>query len=184
MCTRISRQLRPWVHWQVCFPQTFASYAMQDFWPNKPKRVLWWFWLLAHILSRLVPFVMCGMQAIPVYRDSRSITTFRKSMQTLNEELDIVLFPETDRPHGSYINDIDAGFIDIGKLRKRAGFPATFVPVYVCPALRTLSFGFPILYDNAATPEENRRVIAGKILSGITELAQEQPPHTPVTYRK
>lgn len=154
---------------------------MEDFWPDKPKSTRWLYVLLAHAVRRLFPFIICGMQAIPVYRDERVMITFKKSVQTLREGFDIVIFPETDRPGHEYLNDIDAGFVDMGRLVKEK--PVEFVPVYICPALRTISYGRPIAYDRGKDALENREIIASYLKETIRESAQALPQHRPVTYR-
>lgn len=181
LCTRLKRDFRPWVHWQVCARDTFAAYAMRDFWPNKPKQSRWLFKLLSLMLSPLGPYIMCGMQAIPVYRDSRSIITFRKSAATLQEGLDIVIFPETDRPHSAFVNDIDAGFADLGRLGE---IDPPFVPVYVCPALHTICYGPPAVYDHTKSRQQNRDHIRAYLLQTINDMASALAKHEAVTYRK
>lgn len=184
MCTRFPRRFRPWAAWQVCFGQSYYAYAMQDFWPGKPRRSAWFYRLLARVTSRLIPFVINGVEAVPVYRDSRSLITFRKSLQTLSEGLDLVIFPETDRPFSPYINDLDAGFADVGKLYSQTKKKnLAFYPVYVCKALRRIAVGRPVFYNPALSAQENRLYISGQMRQRIDELAHNLPTHKPVSYR-
>ncbi|MDD4797540.1 MAG: hypothetical protein PHO66_07215 [Eubacteriales bacterium] len=184
MCTRFARRFRPWATWKVCFRHSFYDYAMRDFWPGKPRRSAWFYRLLARALTRFIPFVMNGVEAVPVYRDSRGIITLRKSLQTLAQQRDLVIFPETDRPFSPFVNDVDAGFADMGKLYRSAEKKnLSFYPVYVCAALKRILVGRPVTYDAALSADENRRRIAQGMRARIDALARTLPAHRPVRYR-
>lgn len=183
MCTRLNRDMRPWVHADVCFKETFKNYAIADFWPRAKGIGKALAYIVAHLLKGPVPYIFSGMQAIPVYRDQRVIITFKKSVQTLREGLDIVLFPEKDGEFSQYVNPIDSGFIDLGAMfKKQEGLQ--FVPVYICPKLKTICFNEPVRYDSALSVEQNRETIGEEILKRIDALANSLPPHNATTYRK
>ncbi|MDD3244111.1 MAG: hypothetical protein PHD32_10355 [Eubacteriales bacterium] len=184
MCTKFPRRFRPWVTYQVCFPQDFTEYAMMDFWPKAPKALRPLLRAVYRGGSFLLPHIMCGMEAVPVYRDQRSIITFRKSVQTLGEGLDLVVFAETDRPFSPYVNDMDAGFADVGNFYRAAKKKALpFYPVYVCRALRRICVGEPVYCDPTLPAQENRTLIAREMTAGIDALARALPAHKPIHYR-
>lgn len=183
MCTRLNRNIRPWVHADVCFCDTFKSYAIADFWPNAKGVGKALAYIVANLLKWPAPYLFSGMQAIPVYRDQRAIITFKKSVQTLREGLDIVLFPEKDGEYSRFVNPIDNGFVDLGAMfNKQEGLQ--FVPTYICPELKTICFGVPVRYDTALTAGQNRDALGEEILLRIDALAKSLPQHNATTYRK
>lgn len=183
MSVRHPRTFRPWVAWQACFHEETARYAMADFWPGHKPRNRWFFKMLSRIIARPLAFLMCGMQAVPVYRDERVIITFRKSLQTLREGHDLLIFPETDRPFSEILNDLDDGFADLGRLAGKKE-PLDFVPVYISPATRTIIYGAARRWDSTLQPREAREALANTLRDSIDALARKIGDDKPVTYRK
>jgi len=124
------------------------------------------------------------VEAIPVYRDQRSIVTFRKSLQTLQEGKDLVIFAESPVSFSNFVNKLDNGFADIGKFYyKTYKKTLTFYPVYICAAQRCILVGEGRPFDPALTAGENRALIADAMQQGIDALARTLPPHKPIHYR-
>ena len=50
---------------------------------------------------------------IAVYKDSRIMSTFKETVKMLNENNDIIIFPECQIPYNDIINDFQDKFIDV-----------------------------------------------------------------------
>ena len=148
----------PGKHWVWCAGEMMhreevAAYAYRDFWSGKPKAVRWFYKLLSRLIVPLSVLIFNSAHTVAVYHDSRALTTFR------------------DR------------FIDLGRMYyKQTGKALSFVPLYVAPALGTLYFGEPILYDPAAPGESERDRISNALMDAVTAIAVALPEHTVVPY--
>ena len=76
----------PGLHYTWCTGEMMergevADYAFRDFWSMKPKWTLWFFRLLSHAIVPLSLLVFRNAYTIPVYHDSRILTTFRQTGQ-------------------------------------------------------------------------------------------------------
>ena len=178
----------PGRHWVWCAGEMMhredvAAYAYRDFWSQKPKAVCWFYKLLSHAI---VPLSLClfnNAHTIAVYRDARVMSTFRESVQKLKAGDRLVLFPECYDEHNHIVHAFQDRFVDLGHLyHKQTGQALAFVPLYVAPALGTLTFGRPILYDPAAPADLERARVAAALMDAITNTALSLPPHTVVPY--
>ena len=57
-----------------------------------------------------------------------------------------------------------------------------FVPLYICPALKTMTFGAPVRFRANADIREERGRICGSLMDAITEIAVALPEHIVVPY--
>ncbi len=178
----------PGRHWVWCAGEMMhredvAAYAYRDFWSQKPKAVCWFYKLLSHAI---VPLSLClfnNAHTIAVYRDARVMSTFRESVQKLKVGDRLVLFPECYDEHNQIVHAFQDRFVDLGCLyHKQTGQALAFVPLYVAPALGTLTFGRPIPYDPAAPADLERVRVAAALMDAITNTALSLPPHTVVPY--
>ena len=159
------------------------AYAFQDFWSMKPGRLRWLYRLFSHLIARPAAYVLSSARTIPVYRDARIMTTFRRTMELLNAGADIVIFPENREPYNGLIWQFQEHFADLAKLYyRRTGTAISFVPMYITPRLNLICFGKPVRYDPEAPDGEERRRICTALMDAITGLAAELPRHAVIPY--
>ena len=127
---------------------------------------------------------MSHARTIPVYHDNRCLTTFRRSMEKLQDGYHLVIFPECREKYNNIVYEFQDRFIDVAKMYyKRTGKALCFVPMYLAPRLRKIFFGDPIRYDPAVPMDTQRVQIKQQLMDAITELACAQPLHTVIPYR-
>ncbi len=178
----------PGRHWVWCtgemmHKQEVAAYAYRDFWSNKPKAVRWFYRLLSHLIVPLSVCVFNNAHTIGVYRDARTLSTFRESVAKLKEGDRLVIFPECYEEHNNIVHAFQDRFVDLGRMyHKQTGQTLTFVPLYLAPRLKRMTFGAPVLFDPAAPVEAERKRVAAALMDGITQMALALPLHTVVPY--
>lgn len=173
-----------WCAGEMMHLKEVPDYAYQDFWSQKPKWCRWFYRLLSYIIA---PFSVCvfnNAHTVPVYKDTRLLTTFRTSMSLLQQGESMVIFPEHDEPYNNIIYDFQDKFIDLARLyHKKTGKSLCFVPLYIAPALKKMYIGKPIRFDpNTPIKEERRRICTG-LMEEITAMARALPRHRVVPYR-
>ena len=172
-----------WCAGQMMHREEVADYAFQDFWSGRPKRTHWFYKRLSHAIVPLSVLIFNNAHTIPVYHDTRLITTYRESIELLRQGASMVIFPECYDEHNNIVHAFQDRFIDLGRMYyKQTGKALPFVPLYVAPALGVLFFGEPILFDPAASVEQERRRIADALMDAVTDLAVALPEHTVVPY--
>lgn len=172
-----------WCAGQMMHLKDVPAYAYQDFWSEKPKCIRWFYKLLSYVIAPLSVCVFRNAHTIGVYHDARIITTFRKTVQALEDNANVVVFPECPTPYNNIINQFQNKFIDIAKLYyKRTGKALCFVPTYIAPALKTMYLGTPIRFNPEAPVESERLRICNALMGKITQIAVNLPPHTVVPY--
>jgi len=160
-----------------------AAYAYKDFWPDKPRGTGWYFRLLSHLLAGPLSYLLSHAHTIPVYRDTRVMTTFRRSMEVLRNGADVIIFPECHEPYNGIVWQFQEHFTDLAKLYwRRTGKALWFTPMYTAPTLKSIHFGKPVQYNPDAPEEEERKRICRAMQEAITDLAVSLPEHTVVPY--
>lgn len=178
----------PFPHSTWCIAQMMnkaevAEYAYSDFWSQKPKRIRWLYRCISHIIPGFASYLMRHSRTIPVYRDNRCISTFRKTVEHLQEGDHIVIFPEHYVPYNSILWEFEDRFIDVARLYyKKTGKCLQFVPMYLAPKLRKIVFGAPIVFRPEVPMAQERERIRQTLMERITELAAALPEHTVVPY--
>lgn len=172
-----------WCAGEMMHLKDVPAYAYKDFWSNKPKYIRWFYKLLSYIIAPLSVCVFNNAQTIGVYHDARIISTFKQTVQRLQEGSSVVIFPEHDVPHNHIICQFQDKFIDIAKLYyKRTKKELAFVPLYIAPTLKKMYLGKPIRFCAANPMEEERARICEYLKKEITEIAVSLPEHTVVPY--
>ena len=119
--------------------------------------------LLARLMGWLSVNVMCGLNSIPVYRDSpmKLRMTLRKSIEALENGDNLMIFPE--HPDGKYVkgsvSELSPGFLMLAEAWwKRSGRKLRIMPVYANRTKRTFTFGDEIRYEpeNGYAAEQER----------------------------
>lgn len=172
-----------WCAGEMMDLKAVPKYAFQDFWSGKPKATHPFYKVLSYLIA---PFSVCifnNAHTIAVYHDNRLMSTFKKTIAALEEESRVVIFPECYTPHNQIVNGFQQKFVDIAKLYyKRTGKPLSFVPMYIAPALKTVYFGKPVVFDPTAPIDEERHRICSYLMDAITDIALALPRHRVVCY--
>ena len=159
------------------------AYAYKDFWSMKPRWIRWFYRLLSYVIAPISVCVFNNAETIPVYRDTRIIGTFRRSVGALVDGASLVIFPEHGIPFNNILYEFQDKFIDVARFyHKKTGKALCFVPLYVAPALKTAYIGKPIRFDAGAPVAEERARIKEYLMTAITDMACGLPEHTVVPY--
>ncbi len=178
----------PGTHYTWCAGQMMAlkevpAYAYQDFWSGKPKYIRWFYKLLSYLIAPLSVCVFNNANTIGVYHDTRILSTFKQTVQRLQEGANVVIFPEHSVPHNHIVCQFQNRFIDVAKLYyKRTRKAVCFVPMYLAPKLKKMYLGTPIRFDPEAPIETERTRIAERLMEEITQMAVRAPLHKVVPY--
>lgn len=173
-----------WCAGQMMKWKEVPSYAFTDFWSQKPRWTHPFYKLLSYLITPLAVCIFNNARTIPVYRDTRIITTFQKTVKYLEKGANILIFPEKDEKGNNILYKFQENFIDVAKLYyKRTGRKLTFVPMYIAPKMRKAYIGEGIVFDPEAPIAEERTHIAGYCFQRITQIARALPAHTVVPYR-
>ncbi len=172
-----------WCAGQMMHREEVADYAFQDFWSGRPKRTHWFYKRLSHVIVPLAVLIFNNAHTVPVYHDTRLITTYRESIELLRQGASMVIFPECYEKHNNIVHGFQDKFIDLARFYyKKTGVELSFVPLYVAPKLKTLFFGKPIRFRAGVPIAEERVRICGELMDAITDIAVHQPEHTVVPY--
>ena len=173
-----------WCAWQMMDKKEVADYAFEDFWQDKPGCTQWFYWLVSRIIRTPAVYIMTHARTIPVYHDTRCLTTFRRSLEKLQEGFHLVIFPECREEYNNILYEFQDKFIDLAWMyHKRTGQILNFVPMYLAPKLKKIFFGQPIVFDPEAPKQTERARIKQALMDSITSIACAQPLHTVIPYR-
>ena len=160
------------------------GYAFQDFWSQKPRWTHGFYQILSYLITPLAVCIFNNAHTIPVWHDTRLVSTFRLSMKRLQEGNHLIIFPEKDEHYNSIVYEFQDRFIDLARMYyRRTGTALQFVPMYIAPALKTAYLGEPTAFDPAAKIDDERERIASYLKEEITRIARSLPEHTVVPYR-
>lgn len=174
---------RCWCAGEMMDIKEVPAYAYKDFWSLKPRYIRWFYKMLSYIIAPLSSCIFNNAATIPVYRDTRIMSTFRKSLDALEQGCSITIFPEMAQAHNNIVNEFQEGFVDLARLYyKRHKRALPFVPLYIAPKLRKIYFGKAIYFDPQAPIAEERKKICNELMGSITEIAISLPEHTVVPY--
>lgn len=172
-----------WCAGQMMHMKEVPAYAFQDFWSGKPKVIRWFYKLLSYIIAPLSVAVFNNAHTIPVYHDTRIITTFRQTMTAMEEGKNIIIFPECAEKNNHIVNQFQERFVSVAKFYyKRTGQALKFVPMYLAPKLKTAYLGAPVAFDPTAPDKPECHRICAYLSEQITAMAVSLPPHTVVPY--
>ncbi len=172
-----------WCISQMMELKEVPAYAFQDFWSQKPKAVRWFYKLLSYVIAPISVCVFNNARTIPVYKDTRVMTTFKRTVNALMEGTSVVIFPEHDVPHNHIVCQFQDKFVDVARpYWKKTGKPLKFVPMYMAPSLKNVYIGQPTAYCPDVPIDQERSRICDYLMDSITEMAQSLPLHTVVPY--
>lgn len=173
-----------WCAGEMMQRREVPAYAYRDFWSKKKNRWCRWFYkILAYLITPLSVCIFNNADTIGVYHDTRIMSTFRQTVQALQEGDNIVIFPEHDAPYNHILCQFQDHFIDVARLYyKRTGKALCFVPLYVAPKLKTMYLGKPIQFQPERPMAEERERICNALMEEITNIACGLPKHVVVPY--
>ena len=173
-----------WCAGEMMHRKEVAAYAFQDFWSFKPKWTHPFFRLLSHLIVPLSLLLFNNAHTIPVYHDSRLLSTFRLSIASLQSGRSVIIFPEKNERFNNVLYAFQDKFVDLARFYyKKTGTALAFVPLYIAPKLKTMFIGDPVRFDPAAPIEDERARICRETAAQITAIAAAQPEHTVIPYR-
>ena len=172
-----------WCAGQMMHWGEVADYAFTDFWSFKPKIFHPFFRLLSWIITPLAVLIFNNASTVPVYHDTRLITTFRRSIELLQEGRSMIIFPEWNKRYNNILYDFQDKFVDLARFYyKKYGVALSFVPMYLAPRLSRIFYGEPVRFDPAAPIADERARICEVLMDRITDMAVAQPEHVVVPY--
>ncbi|MBR1758965.1 MAG: 1-acyl-sn-glycerol-3-phosphate acyltransferase [Lachnospiraceae bacterium] len=172
-----------WCIGEMMNKEEVADYAYQDFWSKKPKWIRWFYRILSYLIVPISVVIFNNAGTIPVYHDSRLLTTFRESLKKLQKGYRVVIFPECYDEYNHIVHQFQEGFVELGQLYyRRTKKPLAFVPTYLAPKLRTIYYGEPIYFNPEAPLKEEEARITKALMDAITEKAESLPEHTVIPY--
>lgn len=173
-----------WCAGEMMHLKDVPAYSYKDFWSRKPKILKPFFKLASYLIAPLSVCVFNNAQTIGVYHDARAVSTFKQTVQKLQDGTSVVIFPEYDEPYNHILYDFREKFIDVAKLYyKRTKKEVSFVPLYIAPNLRIMCLGKPIRFCADNPIEEERVRIREYLMKEITDMACALPEHRVVPYR-
>ena len=172
-----------WCISNVMEKEVAQKYIYTDFWSKKSVITRPFFKLLSYIVVPLSVYIFNHADTIPVYKDARILKTYKITMEALEDNANIVIFPESSEEYNDIINNFQDKFIDVARLYyKKTGKELSFVPMYNAVRLKKVVFGKPIKYDPNIPMDIQRDNICEYLKKEITMLAKELPRHKVVPY--
>ena len=159
------------------------AYAFDDFWSLKPRRSHWFYKMLSHLIAPASVFIFNNADTIGVYHDARVLSTIKQTVKTIAEGESVLIFPEYHKPYNGILCDFRESFVDVARLYyKKYGKELSFVPMYICPDLKTVCFGTGVKYRADQPAESEKEQIKEYLMTEITHLATELDLHTVIPY--
>jgi hypothetical protein len=138
------------------------------------------------LLTPLIVLTFRAFNPIPVFHKVPEVVTmtFDKSMQTVDEGVPQVIFPErTENRVNKYVYQFNCGFPAVAKsYYEKTGKKVKFYPVYCAQKLRKFVVGDPIEYNPDIKIQEQKKKICEYLQDKICEIGESLPPHEPVIY--
>lgn len=172
-----------WCAHQMMELKEVPAYAFEDFWSRKPKWTHPFYKLLSYIIAPFSVAVFNEAKTIPVYHDTRLISTFKQTIKALDDDTNVIIFPECYEPHNNIVYQFQDKYIDMAKLYyKRTGKCLNFVPIYIAPKLKKMYIGKATAFCPENPINEERQRITNYLMDEITSIAVNLPHHTVIPY--
>lgn len=173
MMTFFDRKVRPWVISNVCFLKTYPAFARLDFFPWKSRAGKALAWLLSYITAPFAVLLFSGCECIPSFFDKRIIYTLKKTVETLEEGVSVLIFPEERKYYSKYIEKFQSGFAVVAKqYYKKTGKILKMVPVYVSHYANSITVGEAEPFDPNNGFELEKQRLAHCMRDRIEEMAE------------
>lgn len=171
----LSNEVRPWIFSpfcsrKACFQQYYGYTFTQRFgWP-KPLA-----WMVSGILSLVIPALMNGYHAIPVYRDGRRVReTMSLSQETLLAGDSLLICPDVDYASSEgEMGRIYQGFLRLERdYHKQTGTHLPFVPAICDRTKKRMTFGEPVRFQDGIPFKQQQNEIAQQLTRQMNDLSR------------
>jgi len=173
---------RIWTESQVCFYNSVSQYARKDFLRGKEGFTKVIYSILLFLPSFLLVPIMRGAEVIPVYRDKKSIIMLRKNLETIKQGINSIIFAESPEPYSKYVNKLNRGFVDAGRLVHSKMGKCPFYPIYISPDLQIIRIGEPTYYNYENNAKDEKERICNYLQEEITKMGESLPAHKVVNF--
>lgn len=167
MCAHFDmcEEVRPWITAPVLSVKTMPAHVRGDNWWAPDK---WYTPLLDHtvpyLVAPLLPAILNGSACIPIYYDTRVLSTFRDSVKMLQAGKHIVLFPEHSTGYCQYQTEIVTGFVSLGRaFYRRTGKCLSFYPTFEDWKGKVIRVAKPVVYDPALKASDFVKLVKEKV---------------------
>ena len=128
--------------------------------------------ILASFEAALSIYFYRGLRVIPSYNDNRFIKTIRRSIDMLDNDIGVMIFPEdSDEGYHEVLTDFHAGFVELAKYYgKKKGEDIPIYPVYYHAKKRVIVIGEPSRLTDYTDKGMNRQEIATNFCHQVNEL--------------
>lgn len=178
--------IRTWSHSYLLNLKEVKKIMFEEVLKNRKPKIL--LYPLTFLILPVIVWAFRGFEPIPVYHNGRKIlTTFNKSIDTMENNIDQVIFPENvdlDNRDPSltmaneYLFNFNKGFINIAKTYyENTKKCLKFYPSYVCQELRKVLIGEPIIYNPEISWPKQKKDICYYLENEIKNLANSLPIH-------
>lgn len=178
------KPIRPWSNAYLLTLKECKEHMFNNVIKNrKPK------FLLYPLVLVMLPFIVWffrNLEVIPVYKQDRRIEiTFEKAVQTLEEGVHQIVFPEKlENQVNKYIFELNEGFTYVAKQYfDKTGKTMNFYPVYVCQSLHKTLIGQPISYNPDLHFKKQKASICRYLEEQIKTLGDSLPAHKISVYK-
>lgn len=179
MYVAFDRRFRPWVISNVCHMRTFPAFARMDFFHPKNPVSRAFFWVASYILAPVGQWLFANVEAIPAHFSRDIVKSLQKSMETLEEGISLLIFPEERKYFSPYVEEFQDGFAYVARQYwKRYKKRLRIVPVYSCAWDKTITLGQPVEFDPKAPFDAQKRALAEYCRDAIDGIARSKgaPP--------
>ncbi|MEG2002471.1 MAG: hypothetical protein RR107_05205 [Clostridia bacterium] len=171
-CFPLRDSVNPWIIAEVCHAKTTPNYIRHDFWWKQDK---WYTKILDYTvpypIALILPPTLRGSEPIEVHHDASVISTFKQSLEVLEHNRNIVLFPEKPLEYAEYSQSLYDGFVNIARLYvKKTGKPLNFYPVYIDKKSKTFHVGKPEVATTFDKTKLHEQEIGKKLEKSLSEL--------------
>ena len=113
-----------------------------------------------------------GLRAIPSYNDTRFIKTIRQSIQMLENDIGVIIFPEDSNDgYHEVLTNFYAGFVELAKYYQRQyGEDIPIYPVYYHNKRKMMVIGEPHVLTEYTNRGLSRQEIAGEFCRQVNNL--------------
>ena len=118
-------------------------------------------WIIATLLAIIAPLAYSVPGIIPVYYDMRVMQTFRNSIQCLNENKAVLIFPEnSNEGYKDQLLEINPGFLELSKMYfKRCGIDLPIYPLRLDKKPKRIVIGKPLFYQELSKTFSDTEII-------------------------
>lgn len=128
--------------------------------------------ILAGLEALVSQFIYKGMRVIPSYNDTRFIKTIRHSMDELDNDSGVIVFPEnSNEGYHELLTDFLAGFVELAKYYKmKHGEDVPIYPIYYHAQKKVMVIGNPSRLTDYTERGLRRKEIAREFCNQVNEL--------------